>query len=270
MRKKSHLALMASVSLTLLGSVWAQDSASQADPSTAPVEHWTRGIEAHADGRFDEAERAFSLHLSQGQVGAEVYYNLGLAQSAQGKTSEAVLSFLRALAIDPQLSSARQALEQLAQKEGLSLPPLTQPRIWTGLLGSNPFWLTGSILGWVGLALLAWGLFRSRLRLPYLASGIIITLLGGASLGVAQLGDPLLADAGLAVVQSNNGKPLPLRGNPVDNAAALEQLKPGSVVELISARGRWILVSSVSGKSGWLPQENVTTVLPTNSSTKEN
>jgi tetratricopeptide (TPR) repeat protein len=269
MKKKSLLSLIAIALVGFLNPVFAEDPATEVDNAEAPAAHWARGIEAHADGRFDEAERAFSLHLGQGKVGAEVYYNLGLTQAAQGKTADAVLSYLRALAIDPQLGTARQALEQLAQQEGLPLPPLTQPRIWTGLFGSNPFWLTGSILGWVGLALLAWGLFRSRLRLPYIASGIILTLLAGASLGVAQLGDPLLADAGLAVVQSSNGKSLPLRGNPVDNSAALEQLKPGSVVELISARGRWILVSSLTGKSGWLPQESVTAVLPVNSPTEQ-
>jgi tetratricopeptide (TPR) repeat protein len=265
MKVKRTTTLILSALLGLLSAGWADDATPKTDQPQPTADHWARGLQAHADGRFEDAERAFSLHLSQGQVGAEAYFNLGLAQAAQGKTSEAILSYLRALAIDPQLSPARQALDQLALKEGLPLPPVTQPRIWTGLLGSNPFWLTGSILGWVGLALLAWGLFRSSLRLPFIASGIVITLLAGASLGVAQLGDPLLADAGLAVIQSSNGKPLPLRANPVDNSAALERLKPGSVVELISARGRWVLVSSLSGKSGWLPQESVQTVLPGNS-----
>lgn len=258
------------LSFFLCGPLRATEAADLGAAAATSSDNWSRGLSALSTGENAAAERAFSLHLDQGFVGAEVYYNLGLSQAAQGKTAEAVLSYLRALAIDPQLSSARAALDHLARQQGLTLPRLNQPQIWTGLIGTTPFWIAGSILGWVGLGLLAWGIFRPRPRAPWMVPGVLATLVAGASLAVAQLGDPLVSNAGMAVVLQPSGdkvqsttKALPLRSNPVDTSAGLEQLKPGSIVGIISARGRWTLVQSLSGKSGWVPSESIQAVLPT-------
>ncbi len=258
------------LSFSLCGSIGATEAADLGAAAASSSDDWSRGISALSAGENVAAERAFSLLLDRGFVGAEVYYNLGLAQAAQGKNAEAVLSYLRALAIDPQLSSARAALDQLARQQGLTLPRLNQPQIWTGIFGTTPFWIAGSILGWVGLGLLAWGIFRPPPRAPWIVPGVLGTLVAGASLAVAQLGDPLVANADMAVVLQPAGdkapsstKTLPLRSNPVDTSAGLEQLKPGSIVGIVSARGRWTLVQSLSGKSGWVPSESIQAVLPT-------
>lgn len=224
-------------------------------------ESWKRGLDAFAEGDSVAAERAFQLQLDKGLAGAEVYYNLGVTQTQQGKTAAAMLSYSRALAIDPRLQVARQAMEKLASESGIVLPQVRQPQIWVALFGGAPFWIAGSVFGWVGLVLLAWGIFSPKQRLARVASGVILTLLGGASLGVAKWGDPLVAEMGMAVVQTND-KAIPLRSNPVDNAPASEQLKPGSVVGIIAERGRWVLVRLPGGKEGWLPRETIVEVVP--------
>jgi tetratricopeptide (TPR) repeat protein len=229
-------------------------------PPTEIANPWEAGIAALEDGDSAGAVKSFSEQIARGQIGAEVYYHLGLAEAAAGNITQASIAFHRALLIDPTLAPARAELKKLAEKAGFALPPAGRTRAIVSRVGAGALWVWGSVLGWSGLLILLISVLSAKKKAAAVWCGAVIFLAGATMHAIAWFGDPLIADRELMVVQT--ASPLPLRGAPVDTAAAIERLPAGAAVERLAQRGRWTHVATASGKRGWLPSEHLLPVLP--------
>jgi tetratricopeptide (TPR) repeat protein len=84
---------------------------------------------AAQEGRLDEDQRHFRAALGAEESFAEAHNNLGRVLPLRGQASEAAEHFERALALNPQLESARRNLESLRTGGGEAAgAPATAPR----------------------------------------------------------------------------------------------------------------------------------------------
>lgn len=231
-----------------------------AEAPSAASDPWNTGIAALEQKDSAAAVKAFNEQLASGQTGAEIYYHLGLALSASGNRADASVAFLRALAIDPSLEPARAELTRLAESAGFALPPSNWADSIVRRTGSVALWVFGSVLSWAGLFGVIGGILSQTKRAWLAVPGAVVFLVGAGLHATAWTADPLVADRNLRVIQAS--APLPLRSTPVDNAAALERLPAGAPVGLLAERGRWSLVAAPGGREGWVPSENLLSVLP--------
>lgn len=233
-----------------------------ASVSAAQESIWEQALNEFHQGEHAAAARSFQLFMDKEGPGPAAFYNLGLAQERAGDIPEAVASLLRARALDPSSVPIRTSLESLATKEGITLPVPGLAAKVVNITGAGVLWVAGSLLAWGGVALVIAGIVSTSLRKPMLIFGVLFLVLGKGVLAVGYFGDPLVAERSLSVVQ---GKDSPLRVTPVESAGAVENLKPGDIVEAVSRRGQWTYAVSMTGKQGWLPTEALLPVIPTGS-----
>ncbi len=81
-------------------------------------ESMRRGLDAAASGNYDAAEEAFAGTVKTAPRNANARYNLALARQRLGDTDEAVLSYLRAIYLDPGLIEAYKNLGHLYRELG--------------------------------------------------------------------------------------------------------------------------------------------------------
>jgi len=228
--------------------------------AAAPESSNQDGIAALGGGDAAKAGRSFQLALDQHGPSAALYFNRGLAAMEAGEIPQAMVSFLRATALDPSQSEANSALRQLAMENNLLLPT---PPAWVALarqIGVGPLWVMGSIFSWVAVIALGVAAFRSQRRGWLLFAGVCLLTLGSASLAGAWLADPLVSERNWAVVDST--KPVAARSNPVETSGAVENLPPGSVIQILSERANWVYCVLPTGKNGWLTSEQILAVIP--------
>lgn len=208
------------------------------------------------NGEHAEAIRLYDRHLQTGRPSASVYFEIGECAIKSANPTAAALNFRRALILDPRFEAARKALAEA--NLALGIPP--DPVGWKATIASklplDALLITGVVLFWLGLffAVLC---FRVRARL--LAS-VFLILSGGTLIVLAWLCDPRVEFRRQSYVVSPTG--CGVFNAPVDNSEKLTKLAPGSVVTVISERGRWIYGQLPSGARGWFLNEGLESVIP--------
>jgi tetratricopeptide (TPR) repeat protein len=208
------------------------------------------------NGEHAEAIRLFERHLQTERPSASVYFELGECAIKSANPAVAALNFRRALILDPRFEAARKALAEA--NLALGIPP--DPVGWKATLASNvpldAILINGVVLFWGGLffAVLC---FRVRARLM---ASIFLILSGGTLIVLAWLCDPRVEFLRQICVVSPTG--CVVFNAPVDNSEKLTKLAPGSVVTVISERGRWIYGQLPGGARGWFLSEGLESVIP--------
>ncbi|MFV0338451.1 MAG: tetratricopeptide repeat protein [Chthoniobacterales bacterium] len=246
-----HSVLKGLLSLFLLffslGVVWAAASGEE-------------GNAFFAEGDFERAARAYELHLSKEGDSAAGYYNLALAEENLGKVSEAATDFLRAYALDPANAQIQSAMQKFSVANDLDFPEPTWATHMVEIVGNSRLWVLGAGLAWFGATLVLGGILFRQNRAWFIGFGISFILIGKGLLVVAYVGDPLMTLEGVAVIQGT--ETVEMKANPLDQAKGLARLKPGSAVERLNTRGRWAYCVLSDGRTGWIPTNKLTLILP--------
>jgi tetratricopeptide (TPR) repeat protein len=255
--------------------VLALAAAASAAPAATPesraqeaVETYTRALDTvDRDARlaaFQQARRLFADVAAAGARSAELYTNLGNAALLSEDLGGAVLSYRRALRLDP---AHPRALQNLDHARGLlpSWVPRPEP---PGLLDSFFFWhrtlpsstraLAAALCFAAGALLVAAGIRwnRSALRTAALLPGLVWLGLVG-SLAIEALpsdGRAAVVTASEAVARSADSALAP--------AAEAEPLPGGTEVEIVGGRPPWLRVRLANGRNVWLPESSVTPIAP--------
>lgn len=210
---------------------------------------------------FARAERAFASLVEDGVETAALWTNVGNAALQAGRPGRAVLAYHRALALDPDATTASQnlayvrsrlpaAVPRPADTEGLArrlaigrLPPAVRSALAGGLF------LAGSILValWVRRRDGAW-----RALAVVAALGWALVVLGPLVSGDADR-------APLAVVTRHD-----VAARSADSALAPlafpDPLPAGVEVRLLETRADWVRVRLANGRDVWLRASSVTRV----------
>lgn len=204
---------------------------------------------------FTGARQRYEQLLADGQLSANVFYNLGNSEYRLARPGYAALAYQRALLLEPRHPEAEANLALLRIRSGAKdlpraplevvLLPFSAPVYC--LLGATAFWV--AILG--GAALLFWR------RVPLMA------LVCGVAMLVAAYSAAALwrwsRDRAIAVVLAPE---VTARLEAADRAGVAETLPAGSNVRVLSEHGAWVYCELPGRGRGWLLKKSIERVAP--------
>lgn len=213
---------------------------------------------ASPDARFAEGEAAFRAadyaraarafrESAAARPASGAFLNLANAEWRRGRVGYAILAWEQALWLDPFDQRARANLRLARKSAQLESPNLAWYEVISTWLPVNWWaWITGASL-WlgVGLALLP-GILRIRKSVWHQAGAAVALAFFLLSLP-AHLG--VMTRTRLAFVLEKN---TPLRLTPTAEAQELWALGAGEVVRLEREHGKYVLVRTRSGRTGWV------------------
>lgn len=212
------------------------------------------------DGEYEQSARLFEQALEKTPPSAAVFFELGRAFTKTGQEARAALNFRRALVLDPRFDPARAALQEA--NVALGIPP--QKQTWksqvAGRVPLDSLTLAGTVLVWAGAFLGLAAFFPPALRRRRLLAGALFLLLGLALLSVVWLCDPRIALSNTAVVLTNGGTSL--LSSPADQSEKVAGMPQGSLVDILSQRGRWFYGRLPGGAKGWFLTEGIVPLIP--------
>ena len=209
-----------------------------------------KGNALFKEGKFDEAEKAYELALTQGDT-ASIRFNLARTLEALGDPAGAMLEWERALRIDPDHGASLQALDDARRATGAVVPP---KRWGSGLRSAKTMGLELWVFaGGVWLCVCAWWLGALKRRPKLLAALAATSGFFIATLGAAWKYDAML-EADAALVRERR---VTVRGAPADPARSLGELPAGSRVRILNESAGWVQCSIPELGNGWLPVKSV-------------
>ncbi len=218
-----------------------------------PGAQFAKANQEYAAGDFKAAIDDYEELVRSGRDTPNLFYNLGNAYFRKNDFGLAILSYERALALDPHHPEAEANL-RIARDEAraLELVPNRWERIFA-FADENQYALAASISFWIGIFSVAtWVLGRGRGRGPIALSILslsIFVIAVGASYELSRGKN----GRGLAVV---TGDKVEARLATADNANRVLTLPAGSEIKIVSQRGDWVYAVLPNNLRGWIPSNS--------------
>ncbi len=212
--------------------------------------------QAYERRMFAQATAGFSDLVRASPRDPDLLMNWGTAAWAAGDTVHAVMAWQRAARIDPLDADVQERLLLLPSgaRGGLADVPMVPVPLL--MLVAATTWLAG----WLLLAIAvrqrqrgAEGRYGGLLR----SVAVICLVAAALSSGAVWWGRAKLRADGLAVVL----RPETLHLAPGNDADALGGVSTGDVVRALESRDGWRHVQHADGRSGWLPEQRVASLL---------
>lgn len=232
-----------------------------ADPATGQEEIYLRGNRLYQEDDFSGALEAYTAVLEGGYESGDLHFNLGNAYFKTGDLGRSILSFERALRLDPRDPDIRANLELARSLTADEIEPL--PRFW--VLSVASWWVNllphrvliyilvfSYLLGAGGLCV---RILSERPKVGHLAGWLAL----GAGLGLLIFGTSLLAQdrvlggAEWGVILAEE---VPVQSAPSDEGdLTLFHVHEGTKVRLDQATEEWSEIVLEDGKVGWVPSQ---------------
>ena len=201
-----------------------------------------------AQGDFKAAIENYESLVRGGQDAPNLFYNLGNAYFRTNDFGRAILSYERALALDPRHPEA-QANLRIARDEAhaLELAPSRWEQVFS-FATENQFVIATAVSFWIALFSIAAFTFNRRRALLALfivsMSIFVIVLVASYELDRGKSGPSA------AIVTRDNTE---ARLATADNAGRVLTLPAGSEIKIVSKRGDWIYATLPNDLRGWMP-----------------
>ncbi|MFI5401663.1 MAG: hypothetical protein ACHQ1G_01920 [Planctomycetota bacterium] len=213
------------------------------------------GKAAFAEGRYEDAIRAYLEAQQRDGYSPAVLFHLGSAYASSGDVGRAVLSYERALLLAPREGAVREGLEATRKGAGL------EGDLDRGWREFHRYLTTGEWT-WLGLsaavALLAVLVFQRKL-----SRSAIVRLAGTGFLVVLPAATAITKhalDRDRAVVVA--ATETDIRVSPFEGAEASGKVRPGQVVWITRSFDEFVMVKSPRGAAGWIARSSVEPVMP--------
>ena len=214
---------------------------------------------AYAEGRYEEAATGYELLLAEAP-NATLYYNLGNARFKQGELAQAILSYERALRLDPNYKDAQYNLK-FAQSR-ITDNIVEQDfflSAWARVIRNNlreRTWLILSItlfiIGLVGLLLFLLGrepwIRKTAFHTAWIA--LLFSLIAGLNASSLHQRDTLRNEAIITQGVVN------AKSSPDRSGTDLFTIHEGTKVIIRETIGEWANIR-VGNNEGWIKQQNM-------------
>lgn len=237
-RRNLIAGLVAVIGLAACGIAWGADTA-QFDVANQMYEA----------GKYDEAKAAYAQLVKDGQLSANLFYDLGNTEWKLGNSGQAVADYERALQLDPSHPQAKANLDFAREQTGART---ATPQWWEQALETidgNTATLLLSVSGWIAIFCIAVILLRPAGRTGPVIT-LLLCLLAGAYAGGCLWESTI--QAGKAIVIA---KTVQAREAPADVAPVADILPAGSEVLGPETRGPWTYCILPDGTRAWVPTE---------------
>jgi len=212
-------------------------------------------------GEYDSAATYFEKHLQSASPSAAVYYELGQALQKSNREAEAALAYRRSLLLDPRFAMAANALAESNARLGVPSVSPTWSMRFAEKIPFDPAALAGAMVFWLGSFLLiaAFAIPPKRTLLFLVGAALFFSGLGVCLL--VAFTDPRVAGAQQALIMNQEGTSL-YKVPSEDSSEKITTLNQGSLVKILSSRGRWFHIELPNGQRGWSPQEGTVPLIP--------
>lgn len=258
------------LALTLLALLCAVASAQTARTPEAPstqASPFQRGNALYQQGQFQQAQQQYRTQLQQGPVTVPLLYNLANASYQSQQLGQAILYYERALLAAPRDADLRDnaALAMASRRvpQSTQAPGWTHV-VWRGILDYltlNELTLLYALSYLAACALAICWLRRGELRRRFqwvLSLALALTLL----FGTLTCSKCLIYHNRTRAVVVVDGQ---LLSGPAESFQSLRKTYQGEIARVTGQQGVWRQVQLESGASGWLPQSDVETIVPSSS-----
>ncbi|MGI8821297.1 MAG: tetratricopeptide repeat protein [Chthoniobacterales bacterium] len=211
---------------------------------------FARGNEEYRAGRFSEAADLYAKAVQATRTNAPLFYNLGNASYRAGDLGRAILSYERALALEPVHPEARANLQIARDKARALQLPATASDQWLARLQPKQYSIIAAVAFWLaafGLAASALSRRRSRGRIAASLFALLICVGSCAAIYRLETGPNGRA---LGIV---TGKEIAARLATADSSGTVLILPTGSEIQILSTRGEWTYAALPNGLRGWIP-----------------
>jgi tetratricopeptide (TPR) repeat protein len=209
----------------------------------------------YEEGKYAEAEAAYSQLLASGEVSAALCYNQGNALYKLGQIGRAIESYRRAVWLSPRDADLRFNLQQARARarDGAVYHEDTWRKFlerlsvdeWT-LLTAVAFWVL-----FLSLALEQWRPeLKAKARRFAVWAGAALVLLAvcmATALNVEVFTQTAIVIAGEAEV----------RNGPLDEAPSVYKVRDGAELEVVDQKDDWFQVLDSAQRLGWLRRDEV-------------
>jgi tetratricopeptide (TPR) repeat protein len=235
---------IASLLLFVIGSPVASAQASA---------QFAKANQEYAAGDFNAASSDYEELVRSRQDTPNLFYNLGNAYFRKKDFGRAILSYERALALDPRHPEA-QANLRVARDEAraLELVPTKLERL-VSLATPNQYAIAASIAFWICTFCVVAAMFSQTRRRGLIAMSILSLSIFAASVFATWELSRGRKGAGLAVVTAENAD---ARLATADSANRVLTLPAGSEIQILNQRGDWIYAALPNNLRGWMPAKS--------------
>lgn len=224
-----------------------------------PAQRYREGLASYREARYREAMEVFQRLIADGYVSLDLYYNLGNAAYKNGDLGLSVLSYERALVLDPgnadvthNLNVVRARLRDRIEP----IPLLFFLRWWNDLkTASRPealfHWSLGFFTLFAAAAFVFFGIRQVTARRIALVAGVLLL---GASVVTLTMSLQRTADIEAhrdAVVMRSE---VPVRSAPDATGVESFLIHEGLKVRILDTRDGLYRIRLDDGKTGWIEQ----------------
>lgn len=216
-----------------------------------------KASELYTQGDFQGAVDEYESILTSGQESATLYYNLGNSYFRLGQNTKAILSYERALKIDPTDDDIRHNLEFAKERtvDKIDVPEVMfLERWWGGVrnLASSDTWAYASIgIFALFIAALLGYIFAKSLGLKKASFSVAVVALffSVVSLTLAAQQNKIQTDNSHAIILAQT---VTIKSTPDASGTDLFILHEGTKVQIIEYVGSWAEITTEDGSKGWI------------------
>jgi tetratricopeptide (TPR) repeat protein len=220
----------------------------------AEEDSFAKANQAYSEGRYDEAAAGYQALVASGHWNANLFYNLGNARYRLGDFGQAILSYERALALEPRHPEADANL-RLARDEGRALEVRKDPvERYAGFATVRQWSVAAAVAFWFALFVTAHLFFSGRRSARQVALVVLSVSLFCVSVSAIYTLEDGVRGAALAVV---TGQDVEARVATADTSKSVLALPAGSEIKILSERGDWIYAALPNDQRGWIPTKSV-------------
>jgi tetratricopeptide (TPR) repeat protein len=216
----------------------------------AEEDSFAKANQAYSEGRYDEAAAGYQALVGAGNWNANLFYNLGNARYRLGDFGQAILSYERALALEPRHPEAEANL-RLARDEARALELRKDPvERYAGVVTIKQWAIAAAAGFWIALfvaAQLVLSRRRSAGRIALVAAGLVLAGVSVFAIGTLEDGT---SGRTLAIITGQN---VAARIATADSAQTVLALPAGSAIKVLSERGDWLYAALPNDQHGWIP-----------------
>ena len=260
------IALSAATALAADTETDSLDNASAMAPVQTKESLWEQANTAYINGDYAGAAAMYEQIVSDGYVGAPLFYNLGNAYFKAGELGRSILNYNKALRLSPydkdteyNLSVANSYIKDRIEQ----VPEFFLSRwlhSWRSTLDSNAWALCSLILlavtlGGVLLFLVA---ERKALRKTGFFTGIVAAILFVFATSFSIIEGNELKDATEAIVIAQSAA---VKSSPDSTGSDLFIIHEGTKVEVLSSFDGWTEIMIADGNKGWVIDEAVERIM---------
>ncbi len=229
---------------------------------TSPDSLFSAGNKAYTSGDFELAVSQYNSIVSKGFQSVELYLNLGNSYYKQRNYPKAILSYERALLIDPGNEKARHNLAkaQIYTVDKINEIPEFLITGWMNhfiMIFRSNTWavisIIGFILGVVGLLAYFLSMKISMKRLGFYL-GIVLLFISSLTFYLAYKSKTLILSGNGAIVMSPT---VTVKAEPNTSSTDLFIIHEGTKVYIMDDIDEWNEVKLSDGKTGWLHKKDI-------------